>query len=143
MFWESRLTVLLKVHVFSARYQNCLKKTKFRGKFSHLFFYAQWSVVWHTWLNNFAKRQRNHSNSKNDNRKKKLSRKTNPFSSKPFSGSAKSCCKNPEEKFLTKALFFHLEVRICLQTCSISKKKSNFLQNFLKVLRLQFWQPCR
>ena len=30
-FWESCLTVLLKVHVFSAQYQNCLKKTSFRG----------------------------------------------------------------------------------------------------------------
>ena len=52
-----------------------ISKNDWKNTFSRLssptfFLSAHWSVVWHTWLNNFAKRQRNHSNSKNDKRKK-------------------------------------------------------------------------
>ena len=96
--WESKFSML--------KVQNCLRKTNFQGYISHLYLSAQWLVVWHTWLNNFAIRQRNHSNSKNDNRKRKLFRKRNLFSSKYFSGSANFWWWNPQKNFLTERPFF-------------------------------------
>ena len=101
-----------KSKFFCLNFQKWLKKQLFQIKFPNLFLSAHWSVIWHTWLNNFAKRQRNHSNSKNDNRKRKLFRKRNLFSSTHFSGSANFCWLNPEKYFLTEwPIFFHLKVR--------------------------------
>ena len=74
--WKSKFC-LLKV-------QNCLKKTNLQGYISHFFLSAQWLVVWHTWLNSFAKRQRNYWNSKIDNRKRKLFSKEKSFFIKIF-----------------------------------------------------------
>ena len=142
-FWVSCLTVLLKVNVFSAQSPKSFKENKFLRLISPILFSPQadrWFVTPDQRI--LQQRQINHSNSKNDNRKTKLFRKTNHFSSRTFSGIAKSCFEKPEEFFLTKSPFFHLEVRRSLQSCSILKK-TVFPQKILKVRRLQFWQPCR
>ena len=133
--WRSKF-FLLKVEI-------CLKKTFFSRLISPILF----SPHADRWFDTpdqriLQQRQINHSNSKNDHRKIKLFRKTNLFSSKHFPVSPNSCCKKAEENFLTKSPFFHLEVRRSLQSCSILKKNC-FPQKFLKVRRLQFWQPCR
>ena len=115
-YWKSKF-FLLKV-------QNWLKKQKFQVNFPNCFLSLRWSVVWHTWLNNFAKRQRNHWNPKDDNRKRKHLRKRNLFSSKYFSGSANFCWLNHEKKlFDWKTHFFHLKVRRRLKSCSILGNK--------------------
>ena len=98
--WKSKF-FLLKV-------QNWLKKQIFQVKFPNCFPSLRWSVVWHTRLNNFAKRQRNHWNSKNDNRKRKHFRKRNLFSSKYFSGSANFCWLNPEKNSLIERPIFFI-----------------------------------
>ena len=99
-YWKSKF-FLLKV-------QNWLKKQKFQVNFPNCFLSLRWSVVWHTWLNNFAKRQRNHWNPKDDNRKRKHLRKRNLFSSKYFSGSANFCWLNHEKNFLTERPIFFI-----------------------------------
>ena len=138
-FWVSCLTVLLKVQVFSGQSPKLFKKKQiFKVNFHNFVVSAGWSVVFHTWPKNFQQRQINHSNSKNDNRKIKLFRKTNHFSSRHFSGIANSCCKKPEENFLTRSPFFHLEVRRSLQSCSISKKKLFFLKIFWSYVGCSF-----
>ena len=113
-----------KSKFFLVKVQNCLKKQIFKVNFHNFVVSAGWSVVFHTWPKNFQQRQINHSNSKNDNRKIKLFRKTNHFSSRPFSGIANSCCKKPEENFLTRSPFFS----------SRSPKKFAIMFNFKKKL---------
>ena len=84
------------------------KKQIFRRLISPIFFspHVDWWFDTPDWRI-LEEGQGNYSNSKNDNRKTKLLWKRNHFSSKYFSGSAISCCKNPEENFFnTKALFF-------------------------------------
>ena len=111
-----------KSKFFLVKVQNCLKKQIFKVNFHNFVVSAGWSVVFHTWPKNFQQRQINRSNSKNDNRKIKLFRKTNHFSSRPFSGIANSCCKKPEENFLTRSPFFS----------SRSPKKFAIMFNFKK-----------
>ena len=142
-FWDSCLTVMLKVQVFSTQSPKLFEE----NIFSRLVYPILFSPHNDRWFDTpdqriLQQRQINHSNSKNDNRKTKLFRKTNHFSSRPFSGIANSCFEKPEEIFLTKSPFFHLEVRRSLQSCSFLKK-TVFPQKFLKVRSLQFWQPCR
>ena len=123
-FWESCLTVLLKVQVFSAQSQKLVREIIFsKNNFAIFFLSARWLVIWHTWLKKFAKRRRNHSNSKSDNRKIKLFRKRNLYSSKHFFWTANFCCMYPEENFFTESpLLFHLKVRRRLISCSFFKK---------------------
>ena len=144
-FWEIWLNIMLKVQVFLLKTQNCFwkKKTKFsKVNFPNFVLSARWSVVWHTWLKKSAKRQRNHSNSKNDNRKIKLFRKRNHFSPEHFSGSANFCCIDPEENFLTKSPIFSSQTPKKFAIMFIFKKNV-FPQIFLKVRRLKFWQQSR
>ena len=80
----------------------------------------------HTSPKNFAKWQKNWSTSKNDTKRRKLFRKRNHFSSKYFSGSAISCCKNREKIFfLTKGPTFFI---------SKSEGGWNILHFFKKIL---------
>ena len=69
-FENNALLFCWKSKFFLLKDQNWLKKQIFQVNFTIFYLSARWSVVWHTWLNNFAKRQRNHWNSGKDNRKK-------------------------------------------------------------------------
>ena len=122
-FWVSCLTILLKVQVFSAQSPKLFKENKFLRLISPILFSPQadrWFVTPDQRI--LQQRQINHSNSKNDNRKTKLFRKTNHFSSRPFSGIANCCFEKPEENFLTKSPFFS----------SRSPKKFAIMFNFKK-----------
>ena len=57
-FSDSCLTVLLKNQVFFLKVQNWLIKQFFQVNFPILFLSACWSVVWHTWLKHFAKKDK-------------------------------------------------------------------------------------
>ena len=115
-----------------------IKKQIFRRLISPIFF----SLRVDCWFDTpdwriLQERQGNHSNSKNDNRKTKLLRKRNHFSSKYFSGSSISCCKNPEENFsILKPYFFHLKVRTGLQFNF--EKKLFFLKTFRRYVVCSF-----
>ena len=107
-FENHALLFCWKYKFFSSKSRND-SKNSFSRLTPQIFFSASWSVVKHTWLlNNFAKRQRNYWNSKNDNRRKKLFRKRNLFSTKFFSGSANLCWLNPEKNSWLKDPFFFI-----------------------------------
>ena len=55
-FSDSCLTVLLKNQVFFLKVQNWLIKHFFKVNFPNFVLSARWSVVWHTWLKNFAQK---------------------------------------------------------------------------------------
>ena len=141
-FENNALLFCWKSKFFLLKDQNWLKKQIFHVNFTIFFLSARWSVVWHTWLNNFAKRQRNHSNSKDDNRKRKLFRKRNLFSSKYFSRSANFCCLNPRKNSLTERPIFSSQSPKKVEIMFNFKKKMFSLKTLKRYVDY-IWQPCR
>ena len=100
------------------------RKTDFsKVNFPNVFLCLRWLVVWHTRLNNFAKRQRNHSNSKDDNRKRELFRKRNVFFIEIFLWKREFLLVEPWKKLLDWKTHFYLYQ---------SPKKFEIMFNFKK-----------
>ena len=122
-FENNALLFCWKSKFFLLKDENWLKKHIFQVNFTIFFLSARWSVVWHTWLNNFAKRQRNHWNSKNDNRKRNLFRKR-IFFHRNFSLEARFFVGWILKKTLwQRDPFFHPKIRRRLKSCSILRNK--------------------
>ena len=107
----------------------------FKFNFPNVFLSSRWLVVWHNWLKEFAKRQRNHSNLKNDNRKVKLFRKRNIFFRIIFLWKREFLLYEPRT-FRLKALFFFISKSVEGWYHVHFSKKNVIPQNIAKVLRL-------
>ena len=112
-----------------------LWRTQFlKVNFLIFFLSSRWLAVWHNRQKKFAKRQRNHSNSKNDNRKIKLFRKRNIFFLKKFHWKREFLLCEPRRKL------FHWKPS---SFSSQSPKKVDIMFIFqIKMLFLKTLQRC-
>ena len=95
-----------KSKFFLLRFQNWLKKTNFPGLFPQFFSFRTLIGSLTHLTKQLCKKKGNYWNSKNDNKKRKLFRKRNLFSTKFFSGSANLCWLNLEKNSWLKDPFF-------------------------------------
>ena len=136
VFENHALLFCWKSKFFLHKFQNWLKKTIFQRLISPIFFLSsRWLAVWHTWLKKFAKRQRNHSNLKIDNRKMKLFRTRIIFFLKKFLWKREFLLYE-RRTFRVKALFFLISKSVEGWYQVHFSKKNVIPQNIAKVLRL-------
>ena len=122
-FWVSCLTVLLEVQGFSAHSPKLFKENKVSRLISPILFSPQADRWFDTPdQRNLQQRQINHSNSKNDNRKKNFFERQFIFPQEISLEARIPVVKNLKTIFWLKVFFFHLEVRRSLQSCSILNK---------------------
>ena len=142
-FWEPCLIVFLKVQVFSTQSPKLFEENKVSRLISPILFSPQADRWFDTPdQRNLQQRQINHSNSKNDNRKKNFFGRQIIFPQDISLEARIPVVKNLKTIFWLKVFFF---ISKSEEVCNHVqfKKKTVFPQKFLKVRRLQFRRPCR